>query len=128
MNFKSDLGKIKKGNKKSKSKDQISAIQNVQHFFDLRQKIIDFFRDYSHLISEAEYKAKYARGLKILTSKQMLQVLPIALAQVKAVNTSVNLLNEIRHIYSLHQAKEIIKKYILNSQVIKQNGYYIYEF
>ena len=36
------------------------------------------------------------RGLKILTSKQMLQKLPIVLAQVKAGNTSENLLNEIR--------------------------------
>ena len=34
--------------------------------------------------------------LKILTPKQMLQRLPIALAQVKAGNTSENLLNEIR--------------------------------
>ena len=41
----------------------------------------------------------------------MLQRLPIALAQVKADNTSENLLNEIRQvIYSLHQAKQITKK------------------
>ena len=34
----------------------------------------------------------------------MLQRLPIALVQVKADNTSENLLNEIRHIiYSLHR-------------------------
>ena len=49
--------------------------------------------------------------LKILTPKQMLQRLPIALAKVKAGNISENLLNEIRQIiYSLHQAKEITKK------------------
>ena len=49
--------------------------------------------------------------LKILTPKKMLQRLPIALAQVKAGNTSENLLNEIRKItYSLYRAKEIIKK------------------
>ena len=49
--------------------------------------------------------------LKILTPKQMLQRLPIALAQVKAGNNSENLLNEIRQIvYSLYQAKEITKK------------------
>ena len=36
--------------------------------------------------------------LKILTPKQMLQRLPIALAQVKAGNNSQNLLNEIRQI------------------------------
>ena len=37
-----------------------------------------------------------AKQLKILTVKQMVQRLPIALAQVKADNTSENLLNEIR--------------------------------
>ena len=48
---------------------------------------------------------------KILTSKQMLQRLPIALAQVKAGITFENLLSEIRRIiYSLYQAKEITKK------------------
>ena len=42
---------------------------------------------------------------------QMLQRLPIALAQVKAGNNSEKLLNEIRQIlYSLYQAKEITKK------------------
>ena len=41
----------------------------------------------------------------------MLQRLPIALAQVKAGNTSENLLNEIRQIiYSLYGAKKITKK------------------
>ena len=51
-------------------------------------------------------------NIKILTPKQMLQKLPIALIQVKAGNTSENLSNEIRknYIYSLHWAKEITKK------------------
>ena len=36
----------------------------------------------------------------------MLEILPIALAQVKAGNTSKNLLNEIRQlIYSLYQSR-----------------------
>ena len=49
--------------------------------------------------------------LKMLTPKQMLQRLPVALAQVKAGNNSKNLLNEIRQIvYSLYQSKEITKK------------------
>ena len=49
--------------------------------------------------------------LKILTLKQMLQRLPIALAQVKAGNNSENLLNEMRQIvHSLYQSKEITKK------------------
>ena len=41
----------------------------------------------------------------------MLQRLPIALAHLKAGNTSENLLNEIRQIiYSLYREKEITKK------------------
>ena len=41
----------------------------------------------------------------------MPQRLQIALAQVKAVNTSEKLLNEIRqNVYSLYAAKEITKK------------------
>ena len=71
-NFESDLGKIK-GNKKSKSKDQITVIRNVENFSNLREKIIDSFRDNSLLLSEAEYKAKQRRSLKIFTTKQKLQ-------------------------------------------------------
>ena len=62
----------------------------------------------------------------------MLQRLPIALAQVKAGNTSENLLNEIRQImHFLYREKEITKsmqRYNELNEVIKQNGYYIYEF
>ena len=49
--------------------------------------------------------------MKILNPKQMLQILPIALAKAKAGNTSENLLSEIRKItYSLHREKEVTKK------------------
>ena len=47
----------------------------------------------------------------MLTPKQILQRLPVALAQVKAGNNSESLLNEIRQIvYSLYQSKQITKK------------------
>ena len=65
------------------------------------------------MLSEAKRKATKGTGLKILTPKQMLQILPIALEQEKAGNNSENLLNEIRQIvYSLYQSKEITKKSI----------------
>ena len=62
------------------------------------------------MMPEAKYKQKQNKtegtGLKILTLKQMLQRLPRALAQVKAVNNSKSLLNEIIQIdYSLYQSK-----------------------
>ena len=50
-------------------------------------------------------------GLKILSSKQMLERLPIALVQAKAGNNSESLLNEIRQIiYSFYQSKQIKKR------------------
>ena len=57
------------------------------------------------------YKTKQRKGLKILTPKQMLQRLPVAIAQVKTVKNSKKLLNKTRQIvYSLYHSKKIIKK------------------
>ena len=54
-------------------------------------------------------KAKGA-GLKILTNKQMLNRLPILLAQIQAGNNSIKLKNEIRQIlYSLYRSKVLTK-------------------
>ena len=52
--------------------------------------------------------------LKILSSKQMLQRLPIALAQMKAGNNSENLLNEIRQFFIICiNKKKLLKKYTI---------------
>ena len=90
-------------------------IDNVNKFYNSREEVINFFRDYIEILSDANYYSKQneteGKGLKILTPKQMLQRLPIALAQVKAGNNSESLLNEIRQIvYSLYQSKQITKK------------------
>ena len=85
----------------------------MHNFFEGREKILDAFE-----IKIFSIKSKGSGNLtidhsrlKILTAKQMLQRLPIALAQVKAGNNSENLLNEIRQIaYSLYQSKQITKK------------------
>ena len=69
------------------------------------------YDDYPSLVSKAKYKAKHGKGPKILTPKQMLQRLPIALAQVKVGNTSENLLNEIHQIiYFFVSTKRNYKK------------------
>ena len=48
----------------------------------------------------------------------MLQRLPMTIAQVKAANTSENLLNEIiQIIYSLYQEKEVTKKVYKNIMI-----------
>ena len=71
------------------------------------------------MLSDANYDARKnetkGKGLKILTLKQMIQRLPIVLAQLKAGNNSESLLNEIRQtMYFLYQSKEIIKKVFNN--------------
>ena len=63
------------------------------------------------MVFEEKTKATKGTGIKILSPKQMLQRLPIDLAQVKAGNNSESLLNEIRQIvHSLYQSKQITKK------------------
>ena len=70
------------------------------------------FNEYSKITSIAKFRSIHRKGLRILNPEQMLQRLPIALAQVKARNASNYFLNEIRKIIyiSLYRAKEITKK------------------
>ena len=77
--------------------------------YESQEVIIKLFNNYYSIASEAQHKAKYGKGLKIL----MIQRLPIVLAQAKADNTSGNLLNEIRKSYNLGiEQKKLLKKYI----------------
>ena len=92
--FKSYLNKISKG--KQKSKEQKSVLENTKFLYKPREAVIKLFNDYSSIVSEVKYKSIHGEGLKILTPKQILQRLSIALTQVRAGNTSENLLNEIR--------------------------------
>ena len=78
---------------------EIPENENPKKIVNIVEKFLDF------------NKQQKFKELKILTPKQMLQRLPVALAQDKAGNTYVNLLNEIRQIiYSLHREKEVTKK------------------
>ena len=59
-------------------------------------------------------KTTKGTGLKILTAKQILQRLLIALAQVKEINNSESLLNKIRQtVYFLYQSKKLLKRYTI---------------
>ena len=93
--------------------------------YKARKEAIKLFDDYSLTVSEAKIKAKNntsGKRLKILTPKQMLQRLKIALAQVKADHNSENLLNEIRQIvYFLYQSKEISQTNCLFFVSVKGN-------
>ena len=127
------INEVKIGRKTPKQEEEIANLEKYYHY---REEVFNFFIDYIKMMLDSSHKAKQDEtkgiGLKILTPKQMLQRIPIALAQVKAGNNSKHLLNEIRQIvYSLYQSKEITEK--VHNNIIKsiqwnyKNGYIIYE-
>ena len=61
-------------------------------------------------------KAKGA-GLKLLTDKQMLNHLPILLAQIQAGNDSIKLKNEIRQILYLLYRSKVLTKTMYNNLI-----------
>ena len=92
---------------KNKTGWQIHAINNMKKLYESQEKLIKLFDECFWIVSETKYKVKCGEVLQILTPKQMIQRLPIALTQVKAGNTSGNLLYEIRQIiHSLYWATE----------------------
>ena len=91
--------KLKEG--KDIKRDTFDSVSALYGSWELT---LNVFRSGSFPIKE-----KKGKGLKILT-KQMIQRFPIALAEVKARDTSENLLNEIKQIiYSLYRVKETTK-------------------
>ena len=120
--FKSNLTEVKKAYK-NRAKEQKDTLYNTETLYKARNEAIEFYDNYSSMMSEAKLKATKRTILKLLTPKQTTQRLPIALAHVKAVNISKNLLNEIRQIvYSLCQSKEVTKKVYKNIiKSIQQN-------
>ena len=101
---------------KNRSKEQKESLCNIEILYKARDETIKFYDDYSSIVSDAKNQAiketiQRGSGLKILTPKQLLQRLPIALAQVKSGNNLENLLNEVRQIvYALYQSKKITKQ------------------
>ena len=127
MKFRLKLSSINVGS--NKSDEQLSKVKNIMKFYNAQKDVIKFNSNYFKTVHKAAYNSKDGKGLKKLTPKQMLQKLPIALAQLKAGNTPENLQNEIRQIIcSFYRTKGITKKvYNEFNKVKKQNGYYIYE-
>ena len=114
IELKRDLGRIKQGDPRDKSEKQKKTIDNIKNLYNSREEVVKMFNNYARNMSRNIYDSKQeGTGLKILTPKQMLQRLPISLAQIEAGNNSQSLSNKIRQIvYSLYQSKEITKKSI----------------
>ena len=108
-----DFTKYTKPRSEEKKQEKDIVLQNLYQFFESREKILNAFESKIFLVKSkgAGILNPNHSKLKVLTPKQMLQRLPIALAQVKAGNNSESLLNEIRQIvYSFYQSKQITKK------------------
>ena len=80
-----------------------------------QKKMITYARDLKNIIDLYNLKSdsdisKKGEGLKILNNKQMLNRLPILLAQIEAGNNSIKLKNEARKILcSLYRSKLLTK-------------------
>ena len=88
-------------------KSQIVFLQTKKK----KKKMIRYVKNLKDIIDFYNPKlGKKGEGLKILTNKQMLNRLPILLAQIQAGNNSKSLKNETRQIlYSLYRSKALTK-------------------
>ena len=71
--FLNKLSGIKIGKKTIKQKE---TINNLEKFYNSREEVINFFKDYGKMVLDPAYKSKEnetkGKGLKILTPKQIL--------------------------------------------------------
>ena len=83
--------KTRPKNYKKKHEKEIT-VDSLYNFFEAREMVLNGFKN---KIFSIKFKGSGLLNseLKILKPKQMLQILPIALAQVKADNNSESLLN-----------------------------------
>ena len=103
-----EQSKLRKKEDKKKKKNR-NTFEKVNPHCEGRESTLNAFKSGIFPI-----KATKDEGLKLLNHKQMLQRLPIALAQAIAGNTFENLLKKFKQIiYSLYRAKEMTK-YCIN--------------
>ena len=85
-----------------------------------QRKMIRYARDLKNIVDLYNIKSgsdtsKKGEGLKILTNKQILNCLPISLAQIQAGNNSKSLKNELRQILYLLFRSKVLNKTVYNN-------------
>ena len=89
-------------------KEEIEKMSKAEKEIEKPDKIVEIVED---ILKFNEQQQQSGKGLKILTPNQMLNRLPIALAQLKAGNNSNKLKNEIRQLlYSLYRSKNMTEQ------------------
>ena len=84
--------------------------------------MIRYARDLKDIVDLYNLKSdndtsKKGEGLKILNNKQMLNRLPILLAQIEAGNNSIKLKNEIRQLLYLLYRSKVLTKTVYNNLI-----------
>ena len=83
------------------SKDDVNKVEEMIEIADTAELILEFNNN----------NDQHRQGLKILTPNQMLSILPISLAQLKAGTNSEKHKNENRQLlYSLHRSKKLTEE------------------
>ena len=91
------------------SKDEIKKMSEDEIETEKPDKLLEIVEEI--LTFNRENRKQQSLGLKILTPNQILSRLLITLAQLKAVNNSEKLKNEIRQLlYSLYRSKKLTKQ------------------
>ena len=93
-------------------KISVEEVNNLQKDYN---EYLTKIRKVNKSVEQKKTLAIKGTGLKILTPKQMLQRLPIALPQIKGGNNSESLLNENRQIFYLCINKKKITKEVYNN-------------
>ena len=114
--IKSGLSDLKNETKNMDEKEKETEKPN--QIIDAVEEILEFYE-----------QKQEGKGLKILTSDQMLSRLPITLAQLKAGNNLQKLKNETRQLlYSLYRSNKLTEKNSIKvSLTLSKNGNNLYE-
>ena len=89
--------------------NEIKKISEEERENERVDKIIEIVERILAYIKQQQKKE--GKGIKILTSNQMLSRLPISLAQLEAGDNSEKLKNEVRQLlYSLYRSKNMTKQ------------------
>ena len=104
--------------KKDYSKETADFLEYMKKEKEGQKRISDDYdsNGWSSGSGSVASKAKGA-GLKTLTDKQMLNRLPILLAQIQAGNNSIKLKNEIRQILYLLYRSKVLTKTVYNNLI-----------
>ena len=89
-------------------KEEIKKMSKEEKDIEKPDKTVNIVKK---ILKFNEKNQQEGQDIKILTPNQMLNRLPIALVQLKAVNSSKKLKNEIRQLlYSLHRSKNMTEQ------------------